>query len=66
MNESRMQAQSSQESAGDADARRNVVAHREFVVRRLLRAGLSERLLRRLLPEWIPLIERVATVDVTA
>lgn len=46
----------------DADARCHVVAHREGVVRRLLHAGLSVRLLRLLLPEWGGLIERVAGV----
>ncbi|MFA9445523.1 hypothetical protein [Egicoccus sp. AB-alg6-2] len=44
----------------DFDARRKVLAHRESVVRRLLGAGLSVRLLRLLLPDWRPLIERVA------
>lgn len=44
----------------DPEARRHVVAHREGVVRRLLNAGLSVRLLRALLPEWCHLIERVA------
>ena len=44
----------------DPDAKRHVVAHREGVVRRLLHAGLSARLLRLLLPEWGGLIERVA------
>lgn len=47
----------------DADATRRVVAHREGVVRRLLYAGLSARLLRALLPEWCPLIERIAGTD---
>ena len=46
----------------DPEARRHVVAHREGVVRRLLHAGLSARLLRLLLPEWGGLIERVAGV----
>jgi hypothetical protein len=35
-------------------------AHREQVVRRLLLRGLSPRVLGVLLPEWRPLIERVA------
>lgn len=46
----------------DPEAKRHVVAHREGVVRRLLHAGLSARLLRLLLPEWVGLIERVAGV----
>jgi hypothetical protein len=46
----------------DPEAKRHVVAHREGVVRRLLHAGLSVRLLRLLLPEWSGLIERVASV----
>ncbi len=35
-------------------------AHREQVVRRLLLRGLSPRVLGLLLPEWRPLIDRVA------
>ena len=46
----------------DPEAKRHVLAHREGVVRRLLHAGLSARLLRLLLPEWVGLIERVAGV----
>ncbi|MFA9429034.1 hypothetical protein [Egicoccus sp. AB-alg2] len=43
------------------DERRAVEAHREHVVSRLLQHGLSPRALRLLLPEWHPLIERVAS-----
>lgn len=67
MDESRMQGRTTGDAAdGDAEARGNVVAHREHVVRRLLLLGLSERVLRRLLPEWAGLIDRVTAVEVRA
>ncbi len=38
----------------------DVTGHREEVVRRLLCRGVSSITLRTLLPEWDPLIERIA------
>ena len=60
MDESLNQGRPTQEAPNDAEARRNVVAHRERVVRRLLLAGISAGLLRLLLPEWSALIATVA------
>ncbi|GGI05100.1 hypothetical protein [Egicoccus halophilus] len=46
--------------ACDGEGRRAVVAHRESVVRRLLASGLTPPTLAVLLPEWGPVVERVA------
>jgi hypothetical protein len=41
----------------------DVHRHREDVVRRLLDRGLSAAVLAQLVPEWHPLIDRVAATD---
>lgn len=45
-------------SASEHDPARSISAHREDVVRRLLRRGLSPHLLRALLPEFGQVIDR--------